>query len=800
MALIDDIERIFARLAPHWTGVFAAHGLDITLPAPALADELMRPLLVDRQQPGFEEFVFDGRRGIEPGVPGQSLLYHAFASADVRPAGAAPHDYPTLDDIDVVENYVYASAKRTLGDFTNPVLAVFAYQYRETSLSPHRRHADLSFSRCGVARIGSEEARYNPVARSFDPRPIEGDRGFAAMPARYAAFIAEYRAPTVADQVLRPVASDAEQTFLFPTHKLFAGNECLFHPDGSAITINPLKFVEYHANDKLRRIHTDTEDNPGVVAPLPIFDLDKPPFFRDSTTTKFVDLQTHGASVLATPPAGPIVSVAEQFVAGEREIARFVVPSFNGRNRFWSSLSLSITDRGRAAPEYANIRQEIRAGDIVDLNFVPEAGTAAAERFDRKLRDGGYEAAHFVDSTADGYIRVDLPAALSHLTNFPAFSLVSAVDYFPQVEQVEVAEWIEKLTQVPIGLGDAEVHFPQGGHQPLSDGRFEASLATGTIKQSGRIPNQALRVPSGATAFPADEAASRTVTAIVGRRASAGSAPRKSSSPFVTTWLPDAASDVFQPGWDVSLHSLKDPMSGTFSDTYASYGLGSPFPEDAKLCAALNSFWPAVAPDSSRTYGFGPNSRVLLPTSIPLTDSEIGYNPGHPRVVNNEVTATHGWDGDTGPFYRAEDGKDRVNAMNVNRADQTRQAFDGLIGFSGLDGIDTTMFIDRLEAIRFARAQLRAPMDGESEPWLVNFEVVDDWSTWNSEVLKKLDTTLNGRGFAFDFAYVDPRRRAAGDPPLRLEYDVLARVTLQLDATQAFVFEHGGAMSRAVRK
>jgi len=124
MALIDDVAKVLARLAPKWEGVFTAHGLDITKPASALVAELGRPLLVDHEQPGFEEFAFDGRRGIEPGVPGMSLLYHAFASADVRPAGAAPSDYPTLDEIDVVENYVYASAKRTLGAFANPVVAV----------------------------------------------------------------------------------------------------------------------------------------------------------------------------------------------------------------------------------------------------------------------------------------------------------------------------------------------------------------------------------------------------------------------------------------------------------------------------------------------------------------------------------------------------------------------------------------------------------------------------------------------------------------------------------------------------
>ena len=56
--------------------------------------------------------------------------------------------------------------------------------------------------------------------------------------------------------------------------------------------------------------------------------------------------------------------------------------------------------------------------------------------------------------------------------------------------------------------------------------------------------------------------------------------------------LPDAAAGIFAPGWDTS----GDRVPGAEGQTHlSSYGLGSPFPEDAKLCAALSTFWPAVA-------------------------------------------------------------------------------------------------------------------------------------------------------------------------------------------------------------
>lgn len=66
------------------------------------------------------------------------------------------------------------------------------------------------------------------------------------------------------------------------------------------------------------------------------------------------------------------------------------------------------------------------------------------------------------------------------------------------------------------------------------------------------------------------------------------------------------------------------------------YGLGSPFMEDTKLCAALSSFWPAVAPDVTRT--FGPGAPVAkYATATPLTDDVIG------------IDGSKLWDGIKGP-------------------------------------------------------------------------------------------------------------------------------------------------------
>lgn len=801
MPLLNDVQSILIRLAPRgWRDIFLSHGLDITVPIAGLKAELEKPLPIDRTRPGFEEFAFDGRRGIEPGLPGLSLLYHGLASADVKPSQGATNaaDFPTLSEIDIVENYVYSTAQRRIDSFANPVLAVVAYQYREKSLSTHRKHADLCFSRTGVARVGTEPIRYDPASRTFDPRPVEGDRGFAALPARYGLFIAEYRNPTADDQVLRQVPPDATSMFLFPVHKIFPGKECLWSDDDTPLDIGDPKFVERHINEKLRRLHTPGPDNPGRVPPLAIFNLDDSPFVRVTPkASDLVGLRTVGASVLTVPVPNTIARTATQKVDGIEELARFTVPAATQTNRFWTSLELGSTARGRAAPEYANIRQEVTpmptgGFSIIDLNQRANSGTPFTQSFDSKLRTGGFEAAHFVDGTCDGVVSCRRIDTLPDLPMFPAYSLVAAVDYFPRVEQVELTEWIEFLDSKPIGLADARSHFPQGGPSPFSDGRFQAT-STGQIRPTRMIPNQTLFEPltPANQAFPASEAASHTVTAIVGRGATASSGSRAGPAAFATTWLPDAASNVFAPGWDVSQHVVNG------IGTYMTYGLGSPFPEDAKLCAALNSFWPAAAPDASRTYGFQPHSNRMISTSIPMTDGELGYHPMHPRVGAGEKQTTLGWDGDTGPFLIRHGGKIWVNASNPDRADETRAAFDNKIGFSGLDAVTTDALIERMEALRFCRAKVIPPETNSL--WLVTVEVVLDFGTWVSAVNPILQPALAGPGIIFVFVEANPTPVPADDPALRLEFEVLNRIEIHLDRTQAFMRRNTGPIQRIAR-
>jgi hypothetical protein len=78
----------------------------------------------------------------------------------------------------------------------------------------------------------------------------------------------------------------------------------------------------------------------------------------------------------------------------------------------------------------------------------------------------------------------------------------------------------------------------------------------------------------------------------------------------------------------------------------AGYGLGSPFVEDAKLCAALGAYWPGVAPDATRT--FAPDKQIAgivypYPTVAPQTDEELGMVP------SSLSGKSAPWDGVPGP-------------------------------------------------------------------------------------------------------------------------------------------------------
>lgn len=732
MALLDDLRTTCRRIVDRgWNVVFKTQGFDledaIQGDTEQFAEALAAPLTIDRSVPGFDDFTEAGKRAITPGKPAASLLYHAIASPHVHPdatnRACNPTDYPSIRDLDIVENYIYSLNKLDFSTLRNPVIAVFAYQYRTASGSPHGQHADLAFSRCGIARVGTLPPDFNFAGRHFNA--TDGNGAIRALPARYAAFIAEYDKPLNTDVVLSRQRGDQRRNFAMPVHKLFSGAECL------GDTVLSIDFQEFHRNEKLRRIHTS-----GGVRVVDGFDINVFPFVRDSENGgNLVGLEMHGSSVLVVPvDQQNLVRYATQAnsVSGKQEVVRFIVPKATDKNRFVASLLIpSDANTGaRHAPEYVNIRHKVeKEGDtlkIVDLKSLKN------DDFERTVKEGKYEAAHYIDDSCDGVLTTEIAGLPSHPGTpewkyLPAYSLVTAPDFMPFADQTNIAAWTR------LSRRNSIEHFSQGSPNPLCEGRERPNLMI-------PLPNR-----PGTRAFELDD---ETAVAIVGSPALSGGRGNAKGFKGIVSHLTDAAADVFAPGWDVS----RDVYNGKLF--YSSHGLGSPFPEDAQLCAALNSFWPAAAPDASRTFGF-----QYSPTAIPMLDNELGFHPNNPQVQVGDTRANIGWDGETGPFFEDIDGKTYINFANVRRSDYVTNALAGTINSKATASVTSDDLIERMEALQSCISSLPpvGDMVATTRLWLVRAVHVSDWSAVDGS---KADDSLGGSGYIYEFGLTD------GDDPL----------------------------------
>ncbi len=751
MNLLDRVTAILQRLVPRgWGDLFALHGMELdsrTLKVPSrVAAELKRTLpKIDRTVRGFEDFAPAGCRGIEAGKPAFSLLYHAFASPVVHPVDTKePNDryYPTLEELDIVENYIYSCSrasletlKRKMPSGSRLVLGVFAYQYRIGARGPNGKFADIAFSRTGVSRVGTHAPVYQNWRRSFWPVVPHSERQIAVLPARYGAFLAEWRSPSPDDSISGEQPGDEDRTFLFPMHKLFEGSECL-----AGLNLR-LKFYELHRNEKLHRLHAEK-----VLPVLEGFDISEPPFVRQSDrVSDLVRLGRANASALLIPVHHKrLVRVATQRNdrTERREIARFKVPRATTENRF-AGFSFQYLDdthaERRPAPEYLNIRHlvtdPVRVAKVKDLNRLPR------KVFLRWMEKGGYEAAHFVDDTCEGCINAEvrgLNLDQPDDTNFSAYSLVSAPDFFPLVDQADVMDWVGQVLK---NSGERE-QFAQGGPRPLSRRRNCINPHLLRRRPTG--------VPASVIRDPNDASRTETLTAIVSASGSRveGKTPAGSDryADPSTAFLPDAASGIFDPGWDISFSGNEE------ADFFASYGLGNPFPEDAKLCAALNSYWPSVAPDATRTFGLFPPAWDAT-TAIPLMDGELGYHPGHPLVIAGKVKSSPGWDGEFGPFF--EKGDSQVNYADIAMSDYVSHALRGEFSVFHLARITPREFFRRMNAIRACIAVLPEVPKRVSTTrlFLVSAEKVPNWN----DSTDRADSRLDGEGYIFQFGVLDTK-------------------------------------------
>jgi hypothetical protein len=792
--LITEVKKVCDRLSskPGWRELLLEFGLDIS--SSDLKKELDKELDADklkkgREISGFEDFSAEGNKGIEHCDPARSLLFHALASPNVR-TDKDKNDltvFPTLADLEIVENYVYGSKPLTLDEIKDKfkiksseklAVVVFASEYRPGKETVHRKHGDVCFSRAGLMRIGTSEPLY-----------IEKDRGFTAfvdgkpnairvLPTRYSAYIAvrrkgdnktfgpmrfrdkDHRTGTDLDP------KDRTLDFWVPLYKVFSGKECIKGLD-LHITLKGL-----HVNEKFKKIFeklngevtkSDSEVDP-IKYPVFVGKLDSPPFRYTDGIADWSTNKDFGTGLMVPIVHSSVVEKAEFngkpltfSVPSTRNHARTKpgpggseVPK-NRINLFSSSLEFTAPGSFRSTPEYAYIRDTVPS---------TSPGPNEKENVISAIIDGGFDAQMYKDFAGDGIIEVDCPEL--SLDKIPAYSMVTAIDFFPQCDQIEVMSFWEEL---PGELANSM--WSTGTPDPLSDERTAANI---TI-----IPNK----------FDSKDV---TITAIVSLPFDRTAQPEITQKLPPTkrhAHLPDAASGIHAPGWDVTVD--KDPVTNT--KHLAAYGLGSPFPEDAKLCAFLSTFWPAVSPDATREFEPRQPGSSTNYTVVPLTDEEIGNKPGSKNNIS--------WDGVEGPKVKTIKGKKVVEYSSLAHTDYVQNAMKNKFSLALTGKIDTEEYLRRILAM--SKVYQALGIKGEKDPnkedkinqdkidkasfSVLSFEKVD---SSNSELVtaKKESsvTKIDGILYRFEIFKIGAIRRAKDDA----DNPIIAKFHVEISDTILF--------------
>ena len=499
-----------------WSETLKLHGIDLSniKSGAALTNELAG---IDRSRPGYEDFSSRGIALIAAGDPALSLLYHALASPGVhpqpsnRPQGATK--YAKLAELDLIENFIYSLKPPSEAKLKNLVPVVMAYEYRMAARTTHGAHADLVFSRTGVARTGTKPERYDRVRRCFDPNAGDAEH-VRVMPARYGLFLASEVGPDpdkpglLNFAIMEPQRRARPNNYYVPIYKLFSGSECL---PSRTLTV---EFSDWHINEKLGRafkVSRGLEKNPE-------YDLSRPPFTivsrkgkTDSNVPPVVRTKPTGFSIIIVPPDRTLIDAARQ----DGKIVTANVPGehwlISRLNRRYTSLRISdslgdlveeaIDDfidiakfpRPRNGPEFVNIRHRLDRSGITDMLQHP----ADPDIFEDLIEDGGYEAVLFLDNCGEGSVTASIDGGTGLSPVKPAYSIVAAPDFFPFAHQLELSRWFEAN-----GIKETEV-FNEGGAAPLCYGRLP-------------VNPEIVNHNTGQAAFPRNE---RTTVAIVSAKA-----------------------------------------------------------------------------------------------------------------------------------------------------------------------------------------------------------------------------------------------------------------------------------------
>ena len=531
------------------------------------------------------------------------------------------------------------------------------------------------------------------------PADEDDEFAFRVQPAKYSPYIAVQLKPSSLKEEFKgsfgPLRynledlSDENRKFWVPLHKLFEGDECI---KGLSLTIT---LKANHVNEKLKRIHIELEKNPRYPK-MESDKLNSPPYRFTEGIADFSKTEEYPDNLLIPVPHKSLVEVAQ--VNGK--LSTFLVPQ-DKTNPWAPSYLIPSSGNFRHAPEYVHVRHQHMGNEkIDDLNEAPSVI--------EKVRNGGYNAVHYIDYTGDGWIEASCPEIYAEFPRptIPAYSLVTSPDFFPLVDQGDIMNWY--IHSVPSPLIDPNWFEPGGDNllKTLSDERFAPNIELNRDPMTGEVNK---RYP-----FRKDD---DTITAIIAlplseRQSALMRGQRLSSIEY--TYLPDAASGVYAPGWDISL----DYSDGIAH--FAALRFGKSFSRRCKIMRCIESFWPAVSPDAGRTFWWSQPRDGTYPTISPLMDNEIHYNNnGHP------------WDGYDGP--RLID-QSTVEYFKAEAVDYVNSALNNKFTLKQTHKVTSIEYKERILAVAKAFAALSTlssiPAQSLKTMWLVisfrKLLVIDD--------------------------------------------------------------------------
>src|ERR1039458_6530245 len=117
MPLAADLWGVWSRIGRAWMQYLKAAGLDLAgVDERTLVPRLLQSNDIDFGLPGLEDLARDTLRAIEPGDPARSLLYHVLASSLVISPEVPEKFYPTIGDLEIVENVIYSQDRPSVAD------------------------------------------------------------------------------------------------------------------------------------------------------------------------------------------------------------------------------------------------------------------------------------------------------------------------------------------------------------------------------------------------------------------------------------------------------------------------------------------------------------------------------------------------------------------------------------------------------------------------------------------------------------------------------------------------------------